>query len=102
MADSGGINALITKAVLMLLSDSLYKPRLSNCWLPVSTWAEVLTKSGHIDPTIVSIIDARNFNTAMSKSNLCGESMTHFDGTNQCGMIRVSLQRQFFYYHAKK
>ena len=80
MADSGGINAIIAKAV---------------------SWAEVLTKSGHIDPTIVSI-DARRFNTAMSKSNLFGESMTHFDGTNQCGMFRVNFQRQFYYLYAQK
>jgi hypothetical protein len=79
MADSGGINAIIAKAV---------------------SWAEVLTKSGHIDPTIVSI-DARKFNTAMSKSNLFGESMTHFDGTDQCGMFRVNFQRQFYCLYAQ-
>ena len=102
MADSGGINAIIVKAVTLLFSDSLYKPRLSNCWLPAVTWAEVLTKSGHIDPAILQSIDARKFNTAMSKSSLFGESMTHFNGTNQCGMFRVSFQRQFYYYYAHK
>ena len=96
MADSGGINAIIAKAVTLLFSDSLYRPRLSNCWLPAATWAEVLTKSGHIDHTIVSIIDTQKYNSAMSKSNLFGESMTHFDGTNQCGMFRVNFQRQFY------
>jgi hypothetical protein len=94
MADSGGINAIIAKAVTLLFSDSLYRPRLSNCWLPAANWSEDLTKSGHIDPTIVSI-DAQKFNTAMSKSNLFGELMTHFDGTNQCGMFRVNFQHQF-------
>ena len=102
MADSGGINPIITKAVLLLFSGSLYRPRLSTCWLTAATWAEVLTKSGCIDPTIVSIIDARKFNIAMSKSNLFGESMTHFEGRNQCEMFRVSFQRQFFYFYAQK
>ena len=74
MPVSGGINSIIAKAVVLLHTDSLYGPRLSNCWLPAATWADTLSKSGHIDPTIVSI-DARRFNTAMSKSNLFGESM---------------------------
>jgi hypothetical protein len=41
-------------------------------------------------------VNARKFNTAMSKSILFGESMTHFDGTNQSGMFRVCYQEQFF------
>jgi hypothetical protein len=89
MPVSGGINSIIAKAVVLLHTDSLYRPRLSNCWLPAATWAKALVKSGHIDPAIVNI-DARKFNTAMSKSILFGESMTHFDGTNQSGMFRLS------------
>ncbi len=46
--------------------------------------------------------DAQKFNTAMSKSNLFGELMTHFDCTNQCGLFRVNFQRQFYYYYAQK
>jgi hypothetical protein len=68
MADSGRTNAIIVSAVTVLLDDSRYGPRLSNCWLPVSTWAEALTKSGHIDASLVST-DAWKFNVAMSKSN---------------------------------
>ncbi|KAI2492861.1 hypothetical protein MHU86_21674 [Fragilaria crotonensis] len=101
MTDSGGINSIIAKAVVLLHTDSLYGPRISNCWLPAATWAEVLAKSGHIDPALVSI-DARKFNTAMSKSVLFGESMTRFDGTNQSGMFRLSYGRQFFYHFAGK
>ena len=101
MAHSGGIIAILSRAVLLLHSDSLYGPRLSNRWLPAATWAELLVKSGHIDPTSVTV-DARKFNTAMSKSILFGESMTHFDGTNQSGMFRVCYQKQFFYYFTEK
>ena len=88
MADSGRINAIIARAVTVLLDDSRFGPRLSNCWLPASTWAEALAKSGHIDASLVST-DARKFNVAMSKSNFFGESMTRFDGTNQTGVFRV-------------
>jgi hypothetical protein len=102
MAESGGIISLIARAVVLLHSDKLYGPRLSSRWLPAAAWAELLVKSGHIDPTIVSIVDARKFNTAMSKSILFGESMTRFDGTNQSGMFRVCYQKQFFYYFTEK
>ena len=101
MADSGRTNAIIARAVTVLLDDSRYQPRLSNCWLPASTWAEALTKSGHIDASLVST-DARKFNVAMSKSNSYGESMTRFDGTNQTGVFRVKYARQYFYYFTEK
>jgi hypothetical protein len=101
MADSGGINAMIAKAVPLLFSNSPHRLRLLNYWLTAASWAEVLTKSGHFDPSIVSI-DARKFNSAMSKSNLFGESMTHFDGTNQCAMFQINFQRQFYYYYAQE
>lgn len=55
MTDSGGINSIIAKAVVLLHTDSLFGPRISNCWLPAATWAKVLAKSGHIDPALVSI-----------------------------------------------
>ena len=85
----------------MLLDDSRYGPRLSNCWLPASTWAEALTKSGHIDASLVST-DARKFNAAMSKSPIYGVSMTRFDGTNPTGVFRVKYARQYFYYFTEK
>ena len=72
MAHCGGIIAILSRAVVLLHSDSLYGPRLSNCWLPAATWAELLVKSGHIDPTLVTV-NARKFNTAMSKSILFGK-----------------------------
>ncbi len=99
--DSGGINSIIAKTVVLIHSDSLYGPRLSNCWLSAATWAKALSKSSHIDPTIVSI-DAQKFSTAMLKSVLFGESMTHCDGTNQSGMFRLSFGRHFFYLFAGK
>ena len=86
MPVSGGINS-IAKAVVLLHTDSLYGP--SNCWLPAATWAKALAKSGHIDPAIVNI-DARKFNTAMSKSILFGESMTHFDGIGVLTKVECS------------
>jgi hypothetical protein len=89
IAYSRGINPVIAKAVLLQFFDSLYRPRLSNCGLPVATWAEVLTESGDIFPNILLVsIDAQKFNTAMSKSNVFGKSITHFfGGKNQCGMF---------------
>ena len=100
MANTGQINAIIARAVMHLFADSLYGPQLSNCWLPASTWVEALAKSGHIDTSLVST-GARKFNVAMSKSNLFGESMTHFDGTNQTGVFRVVYGCQYFYYFTK-
>jgi hypothetical protein len=85
----------------VLLDDSRYGLRLSNCWLPASTWAEALTKSGHIDASLVNT-DARKFIVAMSKSPLYGESMTRFDCTNPTGVFRVNNARQYFYYFTEK
>ncbi len=102
MAHSGGIITILYRAVVLLHSDCLYYgPRLSNRWLPAATWTELLVKSGHIDPTIVTI-DARKFNSVMSKSILFGELMTLFDSANQSGMFRVCYQKQFFYYFTEK
>jgi hypothetical protein len=89
MADIGGINAIISRAVQLLCVDSRYGPRLTNCWLSAATWVEALTQSGHIDGMLV-IPNARKFNMAMSKSILFGESMTHFDGSNLTGCFRVT------------
>ena len=96
MTDKCGINAIISKAVPVLRTDSIYGPRLCNCWLPAATFAEAMVKSGHIDATI--IVDAKKFNVAMSKSNLFGECMTHFDGSNKSGIFRIFYGRQYFYY----
>jgi hypothetical protein len=101
MADIGGINAIISRAVQLLCVDSRYGPRLTNCWLSAATWVEALTQSGHIDGMLV-IPNARKFNMAMSKSILFGESMTHFDGSNLTGCFRVTYRKQFFYYLTEK
>ena len=99
MTDTGRINAIIASAVMFLRSDILYGPRLSNRWLPASTWAEALAKSGHIDASLVSgVLDDRKFNVAMSKSILFGGSMTRFDGTNQTGVFQVKYAKQYFYW----
>ena len=56
MADSAGINSIIARAVALLCSDSLYAPRMTNCWLPAATWAKPFTQSGQIfDPSLGSI-----------------------------------------------
>jgi hypothetical protein len=98
MTDAGRINALIARAVMLLRSDIVYGPRLSNCWLPATVLAEALAKSGHIDASLVSgIFDDRKFNVAMSKSILFGGSMTRFDGTNQTGVFQIKYAKQYFY-----
>ena len=101
MADNGGINAIISQAVLLLCVDSRYGPRLTNCWLSAATWVDALVQSGHIESMLV-IPNARKFNVAMSKSISFGESMMRFDGSNLTGCFRVTYRRQFFYYLTHK
>ena len=96
MANQSGINAIIARAVTVLLSDDIYGPRLSNCWLPAATFAEGMIRAGHIDASLV--IDAKKFNIAMSRSNFYGESMTHFFGSNHTGVFRIYYGRQYFYF----
>ena len=62
MADQTGINAIIARAVIVLLTDEIYGPWLSNCWLPGSMFAEGMVRSGHIDASLV--VKAKNFNVA--------------------------------------
>ena len=70
MADTGRISTIIASAVEILFNDSLYGPRLSNCWLPASTLVEALSKLDHIDASLINI-DARKLNdVAMSISHL--------------------------------
>jgi hypothetical protein len=84
---------------MLLRSDIVYGPRLSNCWLPATVLAEALAKSGHIDASLVlsGILDDRKFNVAMSKSILFGGSMTPFDGTNQTEVFQVKYAKQYLY-----
>ena len=96
MTDEGGIHAIISRAVPVLRTDDIYGPRVCNCWLPAATFAQAMVKSGHIDASL--IVDAKKFNIAMSKSNLFGECMTHFDGSNKSGIFRIYYRRQYFYY----
>ena len=103
MTDSAGINSIIARAVVLLCSDVLYGPRMSNSWLPAVTWTTALTQSGQIIDPALGSIDARRFKSVMSKSILFGGSMTHFDTTNESGMFRVtSFSYQFYFYYAGK
>ena len=95
MADKG-IQTILVKAVMLIRDDSVYGPRLSNCWLPASTWVEALQKSGHIDASIP--IDVRKFNTAMSNASAFGSVMSRFDGSNQSGVFRINYQHHHYYY----
>ena len=99
MSDKG-VHTVLFRAVMLLRADNAYGPRLSNCWLPASTWIEAIKKSGHIDACI--LIDVRKFNTGMSKSSLFGELMTRFDGSNLTGVFRINYQHQYFYYFTKE
>ena len=92
--------AILTDAVMRIRSDTTYGPRLSDCWLPASTWVEALKKSNLIDASIA--IDVRKFNTAMSKSPLFGEVMQQFDGSNATGVFRITFQNKFYYYFTKE
>jgi hypothetical protein len=94
----------MVRAVTVLLNDSRYGPRQSNCWLLASTWADALNKSGHIDASLVST-DARKFRMMPCQnlaSNSCGESVPCFDGTNQTGVFWGKYTRQSFYYFTEK
>ncbi len=89
-----GINVIKARVVIVLLTDNIYGPRPSNCWLPAATFAEGMVRSGHFDASLV--VDAKKFNIAMS--NLYGESMTHFDGSNHTGVFRIYDGRQYLYF----
>jgi hypothetical protein len=93
MAEKGKYS-LLTDAVMRIRSDITYGPRLSDCWLPSSTWVEALRKMNPIDESIE--IDVRKFNTAMSKSPLFGEVMHQFDGSNTTGVFRITFQNKIF------
>ena len=95
MADEGRYTTILTDAVALIQSDITYWPRLSNCWLPASTWVEVLTKSNHIDASI--IIDAKKFNAVISRSPLFGKAMHRFDGINTTGVVHIKFQERVFY-----
>jgi hypothetical protein len=95
-----GKYSILTDAVLSIRSDTIYGPRLSDCWLPASTWVEALQELNLIDASIA--IDVRKFNTAMSKSPLFGEKMSRFDGSNTTGVFRVTFQNKFFYYFTQE
>ena len=95
MADKG-IQTNLVEAVMLIRDDSVFGPRLSNCWLPASTWVEALQKLGHIDASIP--IDVRKFNTAMSKASAFGSVMSRFDGSNQSGVFRINYQHHHYYY----
>jgi hypothetical protein len=94
MADKGKYS-ILADAVMLIRSDNTYGPRLSNCWLPASTWVEALRKSGLIDASL--IIDVGKFNAAMSKSASFGEAMHRFDGSNTTGVFRIKFQKSFYY-----
>jgi hypothetical protein len=64
MSNIGGINAIIWRAVQLLCVDTMYGPRLTNCYLTAATWVEGLVQSGHIDSILV-IPNAWKFNVAM-------------------------------------
>ncbi|KAI2489380.1 hypothetical protein MHU86_25204 [Fragilaria crotonensis] len=99
MADKGRYS-ILTDAVMLLRSDSTYGPRLSNSWLPASTWVQALMKSDLVDASL--IIDEKKFNTAMSKSISFGEVMQRFDGSNMTGVFRITFQKKFFYFFTEE
>jgi hypothetical protein len=99
MSDKGRYS-ILTDAITLIQSDITYGPRLSNCWLPASTWVEALTKSNLIDVSLA--IDVRKFNSAMSKSPLFGEVMHQFDGSNTTGVFRITFQNKFFYFFTQE
>ena len=74
-------DSTMMKAEASFTTSNQYRLRMSNFWLPAVTWAKALDKSGHIDHTIVIVVNAQKFNTAISKSTLIGEMMTLFDGS---------------------
>ena len=88
--------SIITSAVMLICSDTVYAPRLMNCWLPAETWVDALKKLGHIDDSINFTV--LQFNAAFARSGSFGSVMTRFDGSNESGMFRVSFQHRHYYY----
>jgi hypothetical protein len=50
-----GKYSILTDAVLSIRSDTIYGPRLSDCWLPASTWVEALQELNLIDASIAIV-----------------------------------------------
>jgi hypothetical protein len=42
-----GIQTILAEAVVLLWSDAILGPPLSNCWLPATKWVEALQERGH-------------------------------------------------------
>jgi hypothetical protein len=99
MPDKGRYS-ILTGAIMLMRLDITYGPRLSNCWLPASTFIEALTKLNLIDVSLA--IDVRKFNSAMSKSPLFGEAIHQFDGSKTTGVFRIAFQKTFFYYFTEE
>jgi hypothetical protein len=84
--------SIVTSAVTLIRSDTVYARRLMNCWLPpAETWVGSLQKFGNID-TSLTFLTIRQFNAAFSRLSLFGSVMSRFDGSNQSGIFRVSFQ----------
>lgn len=79
MTDSAGLNSFIARALVLLCSNIVHGPIMSNTWLPAATWVNALTQSCQVINPALGSIDAWRFSTAMSKSTLFGGSMAHFD-----------------------
>ena len=76
-----------------------------NCWQPAKTWVEALLKLGHIDSSLNFTV--HKFNAAFARLGLFGSVMSRFDGSNkglgfdgsnESGMFRVSVQHRHYYY----
>ena len=88
--------SIVTSAVMLIRSNTVYAPRLMNCWLPAETWVEALQQLGHIDASLNFTV--RQFNAAFARSGSFGSVMTRFDGSNESGIFRVSFQHRHYYY----
>jgi hypothetical protein len=82
--------------VMLIRSDTVYAPRLMNCWLPAKTWVEALLKLGHIDASLNFTV--RQFNAEFARLGVFGSVTSRFDGSNESGMFRVSFQHCHYYY----
>jgi hypothetical protein len=89
------IHSIVVRAVMLIRADTMYGPRLTNCWLPAEIWVEALQKMGHIDAALA--LNVAKFNAAFARSHEYGSAMLRFDGSNDTGIFRVTYQHRHYY-----
>ena len=88
------ILALVAEAIIKLRDDPTYGHRLSDKWLPSSTWVQALKLPNFIDPCFT--INERTVGRAMATK--FGVDIDNFTTRNASVIYRVKFRAAFYYY----